>query len=141
MELVWIWAIILACSLLVEFFTMQMFAIWVAFGALCGLVMSLIGGIALEVQILSACGVALLSMLFLRKLAMKYLHKSADKNSAEPLLNKTCVVVEEISADKAGAVKVNGVVWTAISEETLAEGQKVKIVELIGNKLKVKGEL
>lgn len=141
MELVWIWAIILACSLLVEFFTMQMFAIWVAFGALCGLVMSLIGGIALEVQILSACGVALLSMLFLRKLAMKYLHKSADKNSAEPLLNKTCVVVEEISADKAGAVKVNGVVWTAISEETLAEGQKVHIVEIIGNKLKVKGEL
>lgn len=141
MELVWIWAIILACSLLVEFFTMQMFAIWVAFGALCGLVMSLIGGIALEVQILSACGVALLSMLFLRKLAMKYLHKSADKNSAEPLLNKTCVVVEEISADKAGAVKVNGVVWTAISEEALAEGQKAQIVEIIGNKLKVKGEL
>ena len=141
MALVWIWAIILACSLLVEFFTMQMFAIWVACGALSGLILSLIGGIALDVQILVACGVALISMVFLRRLAMKYLHKPADKNSAEPLLNKTCVVVEEISPDKAGAVKVNGVVWTAISKETLAENQKVKIIEIIGNKLKVKGEL
>lgn len=140
MTLVWIWAIILAASLVVEFFTMQMFAIWVAFGALSGLVLSLIGGISLEVQILVACAVALLSMLFLRKLAIKYLHKSADKNSAEPLLGKTCVVVEEISKDTAGAVKINGVVWTAISEETLQKNQKVVITEVIGNKLKVKGE-
>ena len=140
MELVWVWAIIFAASLVIEFFTMQMFAIWVAFGALSGLIMSLIGGIGIEVQVLVACCVALLSMLLLRKLAMKYLHKSSDKNSAEPFLGKTCLVVEEVSAEKTGAVKVNGVVWTAISDETLKKNQKVVIIEIIGNKLKVKGE-
>lgn len=140
MELVWIWAIIFAVSLVVEFFTMEMFAIWIAFGALSGMILSLIGGISIGVQILVACIVALLSMIFLRKLAIKYLHKPADKHSAEPLLGKACEVVDAISPDQAGAVKLNGVVWTAISDETLEKNQKVFVVEVIGNKLKVKGE-
>ena len=141
MELYFVWTIIIAAALLVEFFTMQMVSIWFAVGGVFGLVLSLIGGIGLEVQIIVSAVVALISIVFLRKFALKFLHKSADKNDAGTLVGKTAEVVEEISPEKAGTVKLNGVLWTAISEENLALGAKVKIIDVLGNKLKVKGEL
>ncbi|MBR2433646.1 MAG: NfeD family protein [Clostridia bacterium] len=141
MELYFVWTIIIAAALLVEFFTMQMVSIWFAVGGVFGLVLSLIGGIGLEVQIIVSAVVALISIVFLRKFALKFLHKSADKNDAGTLVGKTAEVVEEISPEKAGAVKLNGVLWTATSEETLGIGAKVKIIDVLGNKLKVKGEL
>lgn len=140
MELYFVWTIIIAAALLVEFFTMQMVSIWFAVGGVFGLVLSLIGGIGLEVQIIVSAVVALISIVFLRKFALKFLHKSADKNDAGTLVGKTAEVVEEISPEKAGAVKLNGVLWTATSEETLGIGAKVKIIDVLGNKLKVKGE-
>ena len=140
MELYFVWTIIIAAALLVEFFTMQMVSIWFAVGGAFGLVLSLIGGIGLEVQIIVSAVVALISIVFLRKFALKFLHKSADKNDAGTLVGKTAEVVEEISPEKAGAVKLNGVLWTATSEETLGIGAKVKIIDVLGNKLKVKGE-
>ena len=140
MELYFVWTIIIAAALLVEFFTMQMVSIWFAVGGVFGLVLSLIGGIGLEVQIIVSAVVALISIVFLRKFALKFLHKSADKNDAGTLVGKTAEVVEEISPEKSGAVKLNGVLWTATSEETLGIGAKVKIIDVLGNKLKVKGE-
>ena len=140
MELYFVWTIIIAAALLVEFFTMQMVSIWFAVGGVFELVLSLIGGIGLEVQIIVSAVVALISIVFLRKFALKFLHKSADKNDAGTLVGKTAEVVEEISPEKAGAVKLNGVLWTATSEETLGIGAKVKIIDVLGNKLKVKGE-
>ncbi|MBO5310241.1 MAG: NfeD family protein [Clostridia bacterium] len=140
MELYFVWTIIIAAALLVEFFTMQMVSIWFAVGGAFGLVLSLIGGIGLEVQIIVSAIVALISIVFLRKFALKFLHKSADKSDAGTLVGKTAEVVEEISPEKAGAVKLNGVLWTATSEETLGIGAKVKIIDVLGNKLKVKGE-
>ena len=52
MEPIWIWAIVVATSLVVEFATLQMVSIWIALGALVGLVLCAIGGISLEVQIM-----------------------------------------------------------------------------------------
>ena len=141
MELYFVWTIIIAAALLVEFFTMQMVSIWFAVGGVFGLVLSLIGGIGLEVQIIVSAVVALISIVFLRKFALKFLHKSADKSDAGTLVGKTAEVVEEISPENAGTVKLNGVLWTATSEENLQVGAKVKIIDVLGNKLKVKGEL
>lgn len=140
MELYFVWTIVIAAALLVEFFTMQMVSIWFAVGGLLGLVLSLIGGIGLEVQIIVSAIVALISIVFLRKFALKFLHKSADKKDAENLLGKTCEVVEEITPEKTGAVKLNGVIWSATSESILTIGARAKIVDVTGNKLKVKGD-
>ena len=141
MELYFVWTIVIAVALLVEFFTMQMVSIWFAVGGVFGLVLSLIGGIGLEVQIIVSAVVALISIVFLRKFALKFLHKSADKNDAGTLVGKIAEVVKEISPENAGTVKLNGVLWTATSEENLQVGAKVKIIDVLGNKLKVKGEL
>lgn len=140
MDLIWIWTIIFVLAVVVEFITMEMVSIWIALGALVGLILSAIGGIGLEIQILSACLVAIVSILLLRKFALRYLHKTKDKKSAEVLIGKTCKVLEDITPEKSGTVKFNGVVWTATSDQTLEKGAQVVIEEVNGNKLKVKGE-
>ena len=140
MEPIWIWAIVVAISLVVEFATMQMVSIWIALGALVGLVLCAIGGISLEVQIIVSCLVAMISIVFLRKFALKFLHKTKDNKPADSIIGRPCVVTKDISPESSGEVKLNGVLWTAVSEEELKQGAKAVVIESIGNKLKVKGE-
>ena len=138
MELIWIWAIVVAISLVVEFATMQMVSIWIAVGALVGLILSAIGGIGLEIQIIVSCVVAMVCIIFLRKFALKFLHRNKDSKPADSIIGRPCEVTKEISKESAGEVKLNGVLWTAISEDTLNVGEKAVVIEAIGNKLKVK---
>ena len=138
MELIWIWAIVVAISLVVEFATMQMVSIWIALGALVGLILSAIGGVALEIQIIVSCVVAMISIVFLRKFALKFLHKTKDTKPADSIIGRPCEVTKEILKETAGEVKLNGVLWIAISEDTLNVGEKAVVIEAIGNKLKVK---
>ena len=138
MELIWIWAIVVAISLVVEFATMQMVSIWIALGALVGLILSAIGGVALEIQIIVSCVVAMISIVFLRKFALKFLHKTKDTKPADSIIGRPCEVTKGISKETAGEVKLNGVLWTAISEDTLNVGEKAVVIETIGNKIKVK---
>lgn len=138
MEPIWIWAIVVAISLVVEFATMQMVSIWIALGALVGLILSAIGGVALEIQIIVSCVVAMISIVFLRKFALKFLHKTKDTKPADSIIGRPCEVTKEILKETAGEVKLNGVLWTAISEDTLNVGEKAVVIEAIGNKLKVK---
>ena len=138
MELIWIWAIVVAISLVVEFATMQMVSIWIALGALVGLILSAIGGVALEIQIIVSCVVAMISIVFLRKFALKFLHKTKDTKPADSIIGRPCEVTKEILKETAGEVKLNGVLWTAISEDTLNVGEKAVVIEAIGNKIKVK---
>ena len=140
MEAIWIWAIVVAVALVVEFTTMQMVSIWIALGALVGLILCAIGGISLEVQIIVSCLVAMISIVFLRKFALKFLHKTKDNKPADSIIGRPCVVTKDISPESAGEVKLNGVLWTAVSEEELKQGAKAVVIESIGNKLKVKGE-
>ena len=140
MEPIWIWAIVVAISLVVEFATMQMVSIWIALGALVGLVLCAIGGISLEVQIIVSCLVAMISIIFLRKFALKFLHKTKDNAPADSIIGRTCEVTKDIDPQNAGEVKLNGVLWTAVSDEELKQGTKAVVIEAIGNKLKVKGE-
>ena len=140
MEPIWIWAIVVATSLVVEFATMQMVSIWIALGALVGLVLCAIGGISLEVQIIVSCLVAMISIIFLRKFALKFLHKTKDTKPADSIIGRSCEVTKDITPNSAGEAKLNGVLWTAVSDEELKTGAKAVVIEAIGNKLKVKGE-
>lgn len=139
MDMLIVWAIVIAVSLVMEFLTMQMFAIWFAVGGLCAFVLQLCA-VPLAWQIVVGCVIAILAIVFLRKFALKVLHKTDDPKTADILLGKTAVVVDDITKDAAGTVKVNGVVWTAISTQELKTGQKATITEIVGNKLKVKGD-
>ncbi|MDD4815997.1 MAG: NfeD family protein [Clostridia bacterium] len=135
---IWIWTIIIAVSLVVEFATMQLVSVWLALGALVGLVLALIGGIGIEVQIVVAVLIAVGSIIGLRKFALKFLNNKSEDQKAEMLIGKKSKIVEEIDNENFGTIKINGVLWTAYADKKILKNEEVEVVEVNGNKLKVK---
>ena len=138
MVMVWVWAIVIAVSLVAEFLSMQMISIWLALGGVVGLILAVIGGISIEIQIVIMVIISLLSIIFLRKFALKYLNNTSEDKKAEVLIGKTGKIVDNITKDNNGTVKINGVIWTAYAEKELPKNEEVEVIEVNGNKLKVK---
>lgn len=137
MDMVWVWAIVIAISLIIEFITMQMVSIWLALGGVVGLILAIIGGISIEIQIVIMVLISLLSIIFLRKFALKYLNNTSEDKQAEVLIGKMGKVIDNIEKENYGTVKINGILWTAYSDTEVLSGTEVKVIEVNGNKLKV----
>lgn len=136
--MIWVWTIVIAVSLILEFLTWQMVSIWLAVGGVVGLVLSAIGGISVEVQIIVVVVVAMLAIIFLRKFTLKFLTNKTEGAKAEVLIGKTGKVMQPIDKETSGTVKINGVFWTACADKNIAKDAEIEVVGVKGNRLKVK---
>ncbi|MDR1495444.1 MAG: NfeD family protein [Clostridiales Family XIII bacterium] len=138
MAIVWIVvAIILA---VIEGFTLGLVTIWFTIGAAASTVVALAGG-DIMIQIVVFFVVSIVLLIFTRPILVKKLKVGREKNNIELLEGSVALVTEAIEPFKSGLVKVNGVIWTAVGEETeFAAGadEEVEIVRVEGVKLIVK---
>ena len=138
--LVWVWLGVIVASAALEFITMEMVSIWFTFAGIITIILALCG-VVWWVQLLVFCGLALILLLSLRKLALKYLLKNdKTKTNADGFVGNSYKLIEPIAKNTPGAVKINGVVWTAVSEngEEIAKDEVIVVVKIDGNKLIVK---
>ncbi len=138
--LVWIWLAVAVVSAALEFITMQMVSIWFTFASIITIILALCG-VVWWGQLLVFCGLSLVLLLSLRKLALKYLLKNdKTKTNVDSFVNNNYKLIQPITADTPGEVKINGVVWTAVSEDgaEIEKDQVVTVVKIDGNKLIVK---
>lgn len=136
----YIWLAVTAAALIVEFITSEMVSVWFVGG---GLVAMLLAGLNLDwyFHVPAFIVVSFALMLCFRRLVMQKLNKAAVKTNAETVIGKEFELLTDIGFNKSGSVKINGVVWTAISEDENAEipaGTKVIIEKIEGNKYIVK---
>ncbi|MBR1925682.1 MAG: NfeD family protein [Clostridia bacterium] len=135
---VWIWLAILILSTILELISLQMVSIWFTFSSVVAIILDLCG-VIIWVQVLVFCVLALVLLICLRRFSIKYLLKGdKTKTNVDSILNGTYKLLEEIDEEKAGSIKVNGVVWTAISKQKIKAGEKVVVTKIDGNKLIVK---
>ena len=137
-----IWLGIAIALLVVELLTTELVAVWFA---LSGFVTCIVVAIfpALDpiwqTVIFAALSAALL--LCTRKLVKKLMkRKNGQETNLELIVNHTAQVVEDIDNDlEKGAVKINGLVWSARSMdgEKIEKGVLVTVCQISGNKLKV----
>lgn len=142
MEWIWIWVAVIAVSLIIEFLTMEMVSLWTAIGGILALILSALN-VGFEIQLIVFFGVSIILLLSLRKLAIKYLLKNNNqKVGTDRIIGTKTKLLSEITPDNSGTIKVNGVVWSATTNdgEPLAENTVVEIVEIRGNKIIVKKE-
>lgn len=142
MEWIWIWVAVIAVSLIIEFLTMEMVSLWTAIGGILALILSALN-VGFEIQLIVFFGVSIILLLSLRKLAIKYLLKNDNqKVGTDRFIGTKTKLLSEITPDNSGTIKVNGVVWSATTNdgEPLAENTVVEIVEIRGNKIIVKKE-
>ncbi|MDD3842733.1 MAG: NfeD family protein [Candidatus Izemoplasmatales bacterium] len=132
-----IWFAIVIFAGVIEASTMDLTSIWFAAGALVALIVSLfVPDFIVQVVIFVIISAALL--LSLRPIFTRYLKKNDIKTNADRLIGKTAVCSKAITDGERGEVRIDGKIWTAISNDDIIIGEKVEVLGIEGVKLVVK---
>ncbi len=135
-----IWLGVMIALLFVELATVDMVAIWFAAASLVMVAVTAIFPDLFWVwQFCIFLAVSAVLLFSTRKIVKRLMKRKNDQETnLELVINHTGRVVEEIDNDReAGAVKINGIVWSARSEngDPIAADVLVTVLEIKGNKL------
>lgn len=137
-SLIWIGiAVILG---VIEAITLGLITIWFAAGALVAAIAALFHA-PMPLQIVIFFVVSCVLLYFTKPLAQRKLKIGKEKTNVDALAGQTALVTENIRPYHTGQVKVNGQIWTAItdlSDLTIPAGIQVRIQGVEGVKLIVR---
>ena len=124
-----VWAVVAIVCLILELSSGDFFIICFSIGAVFALISAVLG-LSIYWQVSIFALFTLLSVLFVRPVALRYLHKN-DPNklsNADALMGRTGRVTEEIKADASGYVQIDGDLWKAVSNSDIAVGTTVRVI-------------
>ena len=139
----WVWLSLAIALFVTELSTTQLVSIWFATGAaLTAIVTGIVNSSGGSLPLLWQCMIFVLAsgimLASTRKLVKRMQSKNdGQKTNLELNINKTAVVTEQIDNDKAqGAIKINGLVWSARSLDgsVIEKDELVIFKEINGNK-------
>lgn len=139
--MVWIWLGVIILATVIEFLTLEMTSIWFAAAAFVALILSLFDNVEWYVQVLVFVVLSAALILFLRKIAKKWLLKRTEgKTNLDIYVGTRTRLLKSITEDAPGEIKINDVVWTAVTADGSAvpEHEFVEITGVKGNKIIVK---
>lgn len=132
-----IWIGVAVFFAIIEAVTMGLTTIWFSAGGLAACIASLLGAPVI-VQVLVFLAASILLLYYTKPLAEKKLKIGSEKTNVDALAGQVGIVTEDIVPHNTGQVKVNGQIWTAISdkpEETITQKAEVRILRVEGVKL------
>ena len=136
-----VWAILLVAFIVAEIATTGLVSIWFALGTLGALISAAIAPTAelVWLQVIIFLAVSGISLYFTRPLARKYHKVNQTATNAARVLDMIGTVRETVS-DSAGAVYVDGKIWSARTTPgaTISVDERVEILRIEGVKLIVK---
>lgn len=136
MILIWFGVILLAG--IIEASTMDLTSIWFAAGALIALIIAIFWGELIILQAVVFLVISLLLLLGLRPIFREYIRKNEIKTNADRLIGKIATCTKPIVDGERGEVKIEGKIWTAISQDNISLDEKVEVLAIDGVKLVVK---
>ena len=129
-----IWLVLMVVFIAMEAATVQLISTWFAVGALASMIVCLLGAeVWLQLVVFFAVSIVLLSLLF--PMARKHLKPKLVATNADALVNRICVVTEDIDPVEGGRVKLGDVTWSARAEAVIPAGSLVKILRIQGTKV------
>jgi len=137
----WIlWLVIVILLAVIEGATVNLVSVWYIASALVSLILSFfVDSFYIQFGVFVVLGVIL--MILTRPILVKKFNKTKVKTNLDRVLGMEGVVTEEISKLKIGEVKVDGKLWSAISDEKISVGTTIIVESIDGVKLVVrKGE-
>jgi len=129
----WLWVALTVFFAVIEIFTLGLTTIWFAIAALVMVFLSFLH-IPLVFQVLIFLAISAVLLFFTRPIAVKKLKIGKVKTNVDSLAGKCALVTKKITEFDNGEVKINGIIWTARTEDgsTLTEGSKCEIVRIEG---------
>ena len=131
----WIAAIVIL--LIIEMATTQLVTIWFALGAVAALA-ACAADLQLVWQMVIFVAVSAIALIVTRPFVKRFAKKEFDPTNADRCIGETALVTEDIdNTHEKGAVKINGIEWTARSSDgaSIEKGSSVKIEKIDGVKL------
>ena len=138
--MVYVWLGLIVAFIAVEAATVNLVSIWFIGGSVAGLVCAILGAPTL-LQFAVFILVSALLLALLRPLLKKYLRVKPTKTNADRLVGQEALVTEQIdNLRETGAIRINGVLWTAKSADDtqIPIGTRVVIERIEGAKVYVK---
>jgi len=139
LNMVIVWAILGVMLLIIESMTVSLTSIWFAIGAFSAMVLAILN-LPFWAQVISFLVFSIVMAIFTRPFFVKYLKIGTTKTNVDSLIGKEAIVTLVIEPFKTGQVKLNGQIWTALSDnhEPIEVGQRVEVLRIEGVKLIVK---
>ena len=138
--MVYVWLGLIVAFIAVEAATVNLVSIWFIGGAVAGLVCAILDVSALlQWAVFIAVSAGLLALL--RPVLKKYLRVKPTRTNADRLVGQEALVTEQIdNLRETGAIRINGVLWTAKSADDtqIPIGTRVVIERIEGAKVYVK---
>jgi len=134
----WIWLSVMIVAVVIEITTTELISIWFAFGAVIPFIISAIGGVGYEWQILIFVAVSAILIVSLRKVTLKFLFRNSNsKTNVSAIVGQHFRLLERTDFETVGAIKVNGVEWSVVGDnsQTIERDEIVEVVKVQGNKL------
>ena len=124
-----VWAIVAIVCLILELSSGDFFIICFSIGAVFGIIAAVLG-LNVYWQLFIFAIFSLLSIFFVRPVALRYLHKNEPNraSNADALIGRTGKVTEAINAGKSGYVKIDGDMWKAVSQKDIAVDETVRVI-------------
>lgn len=129
---VWlIWVLASIICLLLELTSGDLFILCFSIGALCSAVAAALG-VGWVLQILVFAFFTLLSIFFVRPVALRWLHRNEDNrlSNADALMGRVGTVSETIEEGGYGRVAIDGDDWKAVAldGQSIGQGERVTVV-------------
>ncbi len=123
-----VWATVAVLCLILELSSGDFFIICFSIGAVFAVVSAAIG-LSVYWQLAVFALFSLLSIFFVRPVALRYLHKNEPNraSNADALLGRTGRVKEEIKADGTGYVQIDGDLWKAVATTDIPVDTTVRV--------------
>ena len=124
-----VWGIVAVLCLILELSSGDFFIICFSIGAVFAIISAVIG-LNVYWQIFIFAIFSLLSVMFVRPVALRWLHKNEPNkpSNADALLGRTGRVTEPIKAGGNGYVQIDGDLWKAVSQTDIHVGTTVRVV-------------
>jgi len=136
--MVFIWFAIIIFAAVIEAMTMDMSSIWFSAGAFFALIISIIFPevVWLQLTVFMVTSIALL--LSLKPIFKKYMNRNEIRTNASSLIGQEGICIKPILDNQRGEIKIQGKIWTAISNENIYENERVIVLAISGVKLQVR---
>jgi len=131
-----IWLVIVILLAIIEAGTVNLVSVWFIVSGIVSLLVSLVSdSFFLQFGIFVILGIIL--MILTRPMLNKMIQNKNEKTNLERIIGMEGIVTQKISKNKIGEVKVDGKLWSAISDKTINVDSIVKVNSMESVKLVV----
>ena len=114
----YIWIGVMVFAAIAELYTRAAASIWFIPAALVSFILSLTGAVDVWAQVVIFFIISLILLLLSRTIFKNFIKFRAVGTNYNSVIGKTAIVTEEINNyQNTGAVRINGAIWTAKSED------------------------